>query len=105
MSIPDSLAGNVKFREKFNIKNCADFAIKVLISLNGAEWMHGRPTMRRLLMEVICAWLDVVVSMFVQKHLWISSGPRRSKLTFTPAVRPEIYVLMLISGVNPTYQD
>lgn len=87
--------------------------MKALILLNGAEWTHGHVTMRRHLMEVIYAWLDVDVCMFVQKHLWISSGPRRSKLMFTPAVRPKIDVisgccrlmLMLISDVNLIYRD
>lgn len=64
-------------------------------------------------MEVIYAFLDVVVGVFAQRHLCISSGPRRSKLMLTPAVRPEISMtsgccrltFVLISDVSLTYQD
>lgn len=46
----------------------------------------------------LCTWPDVD-GMFVQKHLWISYRPRRSRLEmFKSAVRHEIY---LISGCGP----
>lgn len=54
-------------------------------------------------------WLDVVV----EKHLWISSGTRRSKLMLTPAVGNETYVSsgccrpisVLIFDANLTFGD
>lgn len=74
------------------------FCTHPLPSMISAMWIFA-PTVRATPCGgYLCTWPDVD-GMFVQKHLWISHRPRRSRLEmFKSAVRHEIY---LISGCGP----